>query len=351
MKKIKFFKSLYKERDWLEEMAAQGQLLTDVTLGFLYHFEQTEPCEKVFEIERFDISSNPTIQELNARNTALETAARNGWEVVTQDEDMNYYFMKEKYGNETDEFYDDDTIRLARAERFRKYHSFEAPLGLLIEWLIISIFCMLILLLMLPILTEIDSAVPVIFGLIYLITTITEIGSAFYNITLGQHLYTELRLSRQEWTRQKQFRIKKRFRKIHQLKTFLQEQCDAGLTLATYENGYYLFEEDSQHYDYFVDTKACLKKRHVHSEISDRTSDLKWYEISMTDAQAYQLKPIGVIHQSTILYKRPHTEEPLPPENPNQALGQRMPSLLTVALIAGALLIGLFLGISVVHMG
>lgn len=351
MKKIKFFASLYKERDWLEEMSAQGYLFTDVTLGFLYHFKQIEPCEKVFEIERFDVSSHATIRELNARNIALNLAACTGWDVVTHDEDMNYYFIKDKANDETDEFYGDESARKERAERFRKRHTYEAPIGLLVEWLIISVFCMLILSLMLPILGEIEPAVPVIFGLIYIITTITEIGSAFYNITLGQHLYEELLLSRQEWEHRKHSDIKMHFAKIHQLKAFLQEQSDAGLALVSCENKHYLFEEDSCTYDYFADTKACLKKRLQQQKASLASSGLKWYEISITHAAEYDLQPLGVIQKNAIIYRRVHSDEPLPPENENQSLNRRTPSLLGAALTAGALLIGLFLGIMAVRLG
>ena len=43
MKKIKRFKSLLKERDWLEEMATQGWLLQNITLGIIYDFKAIEP--------------------------------------------------------------------------------------------------------------------------------------------------------------------------------------------------------------------------------------------------------------------------------------------------------------------
>lgn len=219
MKKIKFFASIYKERDWLEEMAAQGYLFTDVTLGFLYHFQETEPCEKVFEIEHFDISKRTSASEQDTQNRALELAEQYGWTVATQDGDSHYYFVKDKCDGDENEFYRDEEQRRERAERFRKRHSYDTPISLLVEWLIISIFCMLILLMMLPILQEINSTVPVIFGLIYVITTITEIGSAFYNISLGQYLYEELLLSREEWEIRKETECQSRT--LKKLKEFL----------------------------------------------------------------------------------------------------------------------------------
>lgn len=219
MKKIKFFASIYKERDWLEEMAAQGYLFTDVTLGFLYHFQETEPCEKVYEIEHFDVSKRTAQSEEEARNRALELADAHGWTIVTQDGDSNYYFAKNRSNDEKDEFYQNGEQRRNRAERFRKRHSYDTPISLLVEWLIISIFCMLILLMMLPILEDITPSVPVVFGLIYVITTITEIGSAFYNISLGQYLYDELVLSRPEWEIRKD--ADNQSRALKKLKEFL----------------------------------------------------------------------------------------------------------------------------------
>lgn len=127
MKKLKFFFSLLKERDWLEGMASQGWLLTNMTWGVLYHFEKTEPCEKVFEVERFAITAHPTVADLTARARALDITSQFGWEQVTHDEDMNYYFMKDKAGDETDEFYDNAELRKERAERYRKHFSIEQP--------------------------------------------------------------------------------------------------------------------------------------------------------------------------------------------------------------------------------
>jgi len=351
MKKIKFFTSIYKERDWLETMASQGQFLTHVTLGFLYHFEENTPCEKVYAIERFDISLRATVSELNARNHALKLAAESGWTEVTHDEDMNYYFVKDKTGSAGDEFYQDESDRKARAERFRSHYTYDAPLSLLVEWLIISVFCMLILLMMLPILKQIEPGIPVIFGLIYIITTITEIGSAFYNILLGQYLYDELLLSRKEWELHKQFSHKKHFRTVGQLKEFLAQQNEKGLVLTKYEKNHYQFESDLNPYDYFIDTKANLKKRMRTQQAVPDSESLKWYELSIKDASEYGLSPLGIIRNNAIIYSRPHSQAPLPTENERLSLHHRFPSLAGAALIAGALLLGLFIGIFVVRLG
>lgn len=351
MRRIKFFASIHQKTDWLESMAAQGFLLTDVSWSCIYHFEKVAPCQKVFALDRFDIASPATVQELNARNYTLHLAAESGWELIAHDADMNYYFLKDKCGDESDDFFHDAVLRQERAERFRKHYTQEAPISLLVEWLIISIFCLLILSLMLPILSDIEPAIPVIFGLIYIITTITEIGSAFYNITLGHFLYHDLSLSRREWAQRQKHSVKQYFHTVGALKSFLSEKLLAGFTLIAYENGHFCFQETDCSYDYYIDTKACQKKRMAHQKPSPDSLDLKWYEISILEAAEYDLQPIGILGKNTLIYQRPHSDRPLPVENSNQSLHQGTPSLLGAILILGSLLIGLFLGISAFHMG
>ena len=88
MKKTKFFLSVLKERDWLEEMAAKGYILKNITMGMCYDFEETEPCEKVYEIERFAVgmSGEADKEELTAKRNALDIAGQMGWQPVAHDE-------------------------------------------------------------------------------------------------------------------------------------------------------------------------------------------------------------------------------------------------------------------------
>jgi len=59
--------------------------------------------------------------------------------MVTHDEDMNYYFVKDKAGDETDEFYEDFEMRKERAERYRKHFAIEQPMMLLKNMLCMSV--------------------------------------------------------------------------------------------------------------------------------------------------------------------------------------------------------------------
>lgn len=342
MKKIKFFTSLAKERDWLEEMARQGFLLTNITMGVIYTFQGCEPCEKVYEVERFAISANPSITELTARTNAIDVATQFGWEMVTHDENMNYYFRKDKAGDESDEFYDEEESRRERAERFRKSYAIEQPLGLLAGELIVTILYLFLYFIL-------DNSTGLL--VIYLFFTFFELLCLYNTMYTGQLAYKELSMSREEWELYKKLSEKKSFNKVQQLRSYLQEKSEFGLSLKGYEDGQYLFEEDSKRYNYFVDTKACLKKR-LNEEGKAFANDskdlsnigLKWYEVSIANAAQYDLKPVAVINKNVLVYKRPYSDKPLPWENGNDNLNFSAPSLAAVIIMISAFAVGVAIG-------
>lgn len=339
MKKFRFFLSLAKERDWLEEMASQGWLLTNITFsGVIYTFKQIEPCDKVYEVERFAASLNPSISELTARASAMDIAAQFGWEVVTHDTNMNYYFVKDKAGDETDEFYDDEETRKERAERYRKEYSIEQPLGLLLGDVFLSFFFIIL---------------YFAFGhsstllIIYLLLTTFELLCIYGCMHMGQLAYKEFCMSRKEWELYKKYGEKKHFNKVQQLRSYLQEKSEFGLSLKGYEDGRYLFEEDSNRYNYFVDTKSCLKKRlkEEGTSFTNESKDwlnisLKWYETSMVNAAQYGLKPVAVINKTVLVYKRPYSHDPLPWENGNANLNLANSTLTFALFLLGAFIFG-----------
>lgn len=346
MKKLKFFMSLAKERDWLEEMAKQGFLLTNITWGILYTFKETEPCEKVYEVERFAISSNPTIAELTARTNAIDVATQFGWEMVTHDENMNYYFVKDKEGDECDEFYDEPEARRERAERYRKLLTVEQTMSILLGEIILSV---LYIFLCMFVISNPDVQCNLL--LCYLILTTLEFAGILFNMLWGQRNYMELCMSREEWTHHKKYSEEKRFNKVQQLRSYLQEKSEFGLSLTGYENGQYLFEEDNTRYNYFVDTQACLKKRLKEDGITftNESKDwgnisLKWYETSIVNAAQYGLKPVAVVNKNILIYKRPYSDAPLPWENGNENLNSVTPTLAGALIMLAAFGIGLLGG-------
>lgn len=344
MKKLKFFMSLVKERDWLEEMATQGYLLTNITLGVIYTFKECEPCEKVYEVERFAVSAHPTVSELTAKNRAIDIATQFGWELLTHDEDMNYYFCKDKAGDETDEFYDDEESRQDRAERYRKHLSIDQPLSILLGELVISF-----LYIVLCIALGTESAHGLLW--IYLLLTTFEISIIFLSMVTGQRTYKEFCMSREEWTTYKKLSEKKSFKKVQQLRSYLQEKSEFGLSLKCCEGNTFTFEEDTKRYNYFIDTKANLKKRMKKegNTFKDDQKDwshngLKWYETSIADAAKYGLKPVAVVGKNALVYKRSYSDERLPWENGNENLNIATPTVAGAIILITAFALGIIAG-------
>ena len=343
MKKVKFFLSLLKERDWLEEMAAQGWLLTNMTMGVIYTFKKVKPCEKVYEVERFAITSHPTVAELTARTRAFDITSQFGWEQITNDEDMNHYFVKDKAGDETDEFYDDEESRRERAERFRKHMCVEQPQILILETLICSVIFFL--------LSLMGSFAPSFAFPFFAAFVIVELSLIYASMSWGQRNYTELSMSREEWELYKKHTEKKKFSKVSQLLTFLQEKDAVGLTLKNQESHSYQFEPASRRYDYYIDTKVCLKKRvkaegqRFQSDKKDLlTQGLKWHEMSIAHAARFGFTPVTVIDKNILVYKRPHSNAPMPQDNGKASLRVVSPALAAVIFFACCGLLGFVIG-------
>ena len=346
MKKWKIFFSILKERDWLEAMARQGYILTDINLGIRYHFKKSEPCEKVFEIERFAISSQPTVSELTAKKLAIDIATQSGWELVTNDEEMNYYFIKDKAGDETDEFYDDDS-RQERAERYRKRYVYDAPMSMLNGSLFFSAVYFILFLL-----NYSDNNTLVGLMWFYFVLATLDILLVWFTMRMGNNMHKELMMSRDEWDYYKNHSQKRSFKKVQQLRVFLQEQSEKGLGLVGFKDNRYVFEKDNRRYNYFVDTSSCLKKRlkaqgrHFKHDKKDWLSlGLKWFEASIEDAAQYNLKPIAVIGNNIIIYRRPFSDDKIPWENGNENFNiTQIANPMILGFVAGCCIVGFIIG-------
>ena len=309
MKKFKFFISLFKERDWLEEMATKGWLLKNMTLGMIYHFEKIEPAEKVYEIDRFTVLRKPKKNMLLARKTAMDIASQSGWDVVTHDEDMNYYFVKDKAGDESDEFYDDTDLRRERAEKYRRHLTYDV----LMELLGVMLFVSAVYLAGFGLLDLLGNSVEVMHGLTwgYLALVTFLSGYSLFSLWYGDWIYEELCLSREEWEQRKRFGEKRKFSKTQNLLGFLREKNEQGLTLIDYNDGKYLFEETETDFQYEIDTKQVLLKRlkaqgkKYHWERKDwNLQSFQWYEMSIAEAQSKGLELVCIIDGETLVYKR-----------------------------------------------
>ncbi|MBQ9990936.1 MAG: DUF2812 domain-containing protein [Lachnospiraceae bacterium] len=353
MRKIRVFMSFMKERDWLEQMAARGWLLRNITLGMLYRFEPTTPCEKVYEIDRFAITSHSTIADLTAKTRALDIASQFGWQLITHDEDMNYYFVKDKAGDETDEFYDDEDSRRERAERYRRRFCVDLPSLSLLTLLTVGIIY-LALCFFFHLIPTLEMAVPAVTHILlwsYFFSAFFFTVYTLYLIHLGGQLYSEFNMSRTEWEKYRSCSEKKRFTTLGQLRFWLEEKSASGFALKEAKNGRFYFEETSEYYQYFIDTKANLKKRlkkeglSLHKEKKDwYVQSLNWYAMSLASCTCHQLEPVTVMNKAFLLYRRPLSGEPSPWENDRELIWTRHPLVKTLILFLGCYAFGYIVG-------
>ncbi len=278
-----------------------------------YHFTKIEPSQKVYEIENFLIpmNGNATKQEMLARKTAFDIAKQTGWEIVTHDESMNYYFVKDRAGDESDELYDDDESRRQRAEKFHRRYTYEQPRMLLSSLVLISIIYIFLFILL-----RNDISDLVIWMRVYIAAAIFEVVSTLLLMVLGEHIYRDLLMSREQWVNRKAHSYKATFYKVEKLISLLQKMDNTGLTLTACEGKTYLFEKSSEQYIYYADTKKALKKRMKKSgkKVKEEKKDwernsLWWYEMSIEEAEKHGLEVVCAVEKGTLIYRIKKTED------------------------------------------
>lgn len=120
-KVLKFMLSYQKERKWLEMQAQRGWFLSDISMGVLYTFTGGEPKRMLYDIDRFNLSKKPTLEEIRRKELFLEMAQELGWQEITHDESLTYYFAKEYEEDGINELCNDADSRRYRAEKFRSH--------------------------------------------------------------------------------------------------------------------------------------------------------------------------------------------------------------------------------------
>lgn len=120
---FRVFFSFQKERAWLEEMAGKGWFLSNLTLGMIFTFVKGEPKKMLYDVDRFSLPKKPGLEEIRRKELFFELAQEMGWQEVTHDESMNYYFAKEYEEDGVNELCNDEDSRRYRAQKFKEiYH-------------------------------------------------------------------------------------------------------------------------------------------------------------------------------------------------------------------------------------
>lgn len=307
MVKWKFFTSMYEEIEWLESMARQGWMLSDINLGVRYTFTQCEPAEMVYEVENFALSfsKNAKKQELEAQRTASDLIEQTGWKLVARDEGMSSYYVKERTNDGYNELYDDVESRRLRAEKYRTLYCIEQPKELMKLTLIMTIFSIFIAL------VDFDRGF-LIFDLVY---TLLMVGMSLYSIYGGELIYRELCMSRAEWKERKKNSMKYTFKRSEDLLTYLQQRDKADLKLVECEGNTYIFEPSREHYRYYMDTKSALKQRmkQKRQKYQEDWKDMnqigtRWHEVSMQEAKELGMEVVCTVKNGTLIYRCPESK-------------------------------------------
>lgn len=261
MKKVRWFFSFLKERIWLEDMAEKGFFLKNITMGIYYTFEKGEPKHMLYEIERFNLSKKPTLQEIQHKEFFMDMAEELGWKEVTHDESMTYYFAKEYVEGEINEICNDEASREYKAEKFKTYYYGKAKEMVFWMFLLIAI-CLAVRLLGIAL----QTSLFLWYDWFVLVYGIIGMGSVLFMWKLGDLCKKELAVTRQEWEEQNDPQRHKTVRKliwtIRGLNRFLKKEAEGGWVLTGVTLTRYFFEKSIEGAQvYTLDSRWLTNKR------------------------------------------------------------------------------------------
>ncbi|MCD2492302.1 DUF2812 domain-containing protein [Lacrimispora sp. NSJ-141] len=306
-KVFKWYISLMKERLWLEEQSKKGWLLRDVTMGVFYTFDKSGPVHMVYDVERFDLSKNPTKREIEEKTDLMDMAVEMGWKTVCHDEGQNYYLAKPYAEGEINELYDSPEDRARRAERYRSFFMTKVQLFI---WIDILILLLGICFYYSPGTEEVAwfSAFSMIYVAVCLILCIIF-------LRWGNLYAKELRLSLDEWTalygRNDMMAVRKVVLTIGGLERFLEKKAQEGYHVKDMRIFRYFFSKgEPGQYSYMMDTRYLTNKRRkkagagVFKDEKDwEGCNNDWQVQSLREAEAAGWEFVGAVESRNILYR------------------------------------------------
>ena len=327
-KVFKLWISYQKERKWLEDMALEGWFLENLSLGVIYTFVQGEPKRVLYDIDRFNLPKKPTLEEIRHKEIFLEMAQEMGWQEVTHDESMTYYFAKEYEEGGINELHNDPESRRYRAEKFRLF-LWEYGKKLTFWSAVIALFGVFAKLIQTA-LHDFFLGWYDWFALFYVVfCCFTAVGSW----RLGIRCQRELSLTRQEWEESVDPKTHKREKKliftVRKLKRFLQMQAKEGWVLTGVTPTQYFFEkQDSANQIYTMDSRWLVNKRRLvlHEKRITDSKDISglnndWQLQSVQDAQEKGWTFVCALENRSIIYRGdPENIQPLNDERYDRKL-------------------------------
>lgn len=312
LKKIKWMFSYQKECMWLESMAGQGWFLENITIGVIYTFRKGEPKRMLYEIDRFNLPKQPTLEEIQHKEVFMEMAGELGWREVTHDENLTYYFCKEYAEGEINELYNDEESRKYRA---RKFGDFAKENGKKITFwalvlVLLDVFINLLGLAMPELQNEFDW-----FDWFTLVYVVYCNGVAVWAWRYAEKTEKELLMTRQEWAESRNSENHKTVRKLiltaRGLNRMLQkEEAEGWILQAVTPTRYFFTKREGGQQLYTLDTDWLTNRRRKAAG-SDKIEDSKdwngmnndWQLQSVKEAEEKGWTFVCALENRTIIYR------------------------------------------------
>lgn len=312
MTKIKLISGYVKECKWLEEMAMQGWFLENITLGVIYKFSKGEPRKMMYEIDRFNLPKKPTLEEIQHKEIFMDMATELGWEEVTHDEGMTYYFSKEYEEGGINELYNEEESRKYRAKKFSSHMRKQAKSMVLGTFFVT--FVDLFIKIEKVVIPEMAKPLEWYdwFTVCYVIIAC---GMAVYMWKQAERHEKELSMTRSEWEDSVDLKLHKVKRKLiltaRGLSKMLKKEEEQGWILNSVTPTKYFFDKSTGGQQvYTLDTKWLTNQRRKQQGEEKIADNKDWYALSndwqlqsVKDAEEKGWQYVCALENRTIIYR------------------------------------------------
>lgn len=311
--KFKWLTSYQKECRWLEQQAAEGWFLENISAGSFYTFRKGEPRRMLYEVDRFNLPQKPTLEQIRHKELFMEMAEEMGWREVTHDEGLNYYFCREYEEGGINELYNDEQSRRYRAQKFESY--IREATKKMAFWSMIVAGVNILVRLMQFILPEEKRSVLVWYDWFTLIYVVGCCGTALYFWKQAEKNQKELSMTRKEWEEAMDPATHKTVKKLvltaRGLSGLLKKEAAGGWTLQSVTPTKYFFvKSEAAQQVYTMDTK-WLTNRRMEEAHREKIRDGKdwygknndWQLQSVKEAEEKGWEFVCALENRTIIYR------------------------------------------------
>ena len=349
LKVTKWIISIRKEKIWLEQMAQSGWILSDMKMGIRYTFTKSEPKRLIYEVDRFNLPKNPTLEEIKHKKEFMSMAEEMGWKVLLYDEDLNYYFCKEYREDEINELYNDFESRQYRAQKYQ--NRYKDTGAIMIKCALFMAFFGIVILVSEMFSKKMEYG----FLLFIMIYEIFCLGCFFLFEYLGSSFYKDFMLTSEEY--EEQCKQRENIKNIYKLnisykgiRKFLEKQSKKGYHLIGASTIKYKFiKGETKEYIYSIDTQSLANKRMkamgggVFRNSKDWNGlDNDWQIKSLQEAENKNWSFVCAIMNLVVIYRNQDTIPAEPLNNEKQEKG--IYCLTHLGKMGGLILLGALFG-------